>query len=315
MQVPATKFGRRAANLLLALLAIQTLAPGCMRSAARAAGTSADSEFRVIAYVYDGTDIPRISAEKLTHINYAFATLSPEGQVVLENPRAADDLAALNALKTKNPRLKVLLSVGGWGADHFSDAALTAESRSRLAQSAVAALDRHQLDGIDLDWEYPGQPGPGIKFREEDKQNFTLLLEEFRKQLDAYDKQHAEDQRHSLLTIASASGPYFVHTEMGLLHRHLDWINVMTYDLYNRLAKTTGHHTGLFRSAEYGEDPDAHWAEQGIEEHLAAGIPPEKVVLGAAFYGREWEGVPARASRNRTRIPALCQRTFLCGTR
>src|SRR5688572_23738648 len=109
-------------------------------------------DYRGIAYVRGRTDIGRISAGKLTHINYAFGKVSPEGEVVIE-PDAPAHFSQLNALKARNPRLKLLISVGGWGADNFSDAALTPESRERFARSAVALIDQHHLDGVDLDWE------------------------------------------------------------------------------------------------------------------------------------------------------------------
>jgi chitinase len=115
------------------------------------------AQSRIVAYVYKDAVIPNISAEKLTHINYAFALVRPDGEVVL-GAEAPERLAQARALKARNPQQKILLSVGGWGADHFSDAALTAESRRKFAASAVAVLKEHALDGIDLDWEYPGQP-------------------------------------------------------------------------------------------------------------------------------------------------------------
>src|SRR6185503_19386069 len=100
------------------------------------------------------------AADKLTHINYAFALVSKEGEVVLNNPESPAHLSQLQALKAKNPALKIIVSVGGWGADNFSDAALTDASRDKFAKSVTALIKRYALDGIDLDWEYPGQPGP-----------------------------------------------------------------------------------------------------------------------------------------------------------
>lgn len=227
---------------------------------------------RIIAYIYEDADIQSVSAEKLTHVNYAFALVSEQGEVVLADPEAPARLAQVRALKAKNPRLKTLLSVGGWGADHFSDAALTAESRRKFAASAVALVKRHGLDGIDMDWEYPGQPGPGIKYRAEDKQNFTLLLRELRRQLGP----------RGLLTIASSAGPYFQHTEMDRLHVHLDWINIMTYDFAGSWTPVTGHHAAL---------RGAPSVESFVRQHLAAGIPSSKLVIGVPFYGRGWTGV------------------------
>jgi chitinase len=249
-----------------------------------------EPKYRIVGYVYGVENIHAIGAEKLTHINFAFALVSREGEVVLEDPKAPEKLAQLQALKAKNPALKIIVSVGGWGADNFSDAALTDASREKFAASAAALVRRYALDGIDLDWEYPGQPGPGIKYRPEDKENFTLMLKAVRSRLDALsDERGRRGAERYTLTIASSAGEYFEHTEMEKLHVHLDWINIMTYDFFTSGAATTGHHTGLLKSLSAGDS--RAYAEAAVRQHLDAGIPGRKLVLGAAFYGRGFTGV------------------------
>ncbi len=248
------------------------------------------SRYRIVGYVYGVENIHAIGAEKLTHINFAFALVSRDGEVVLENPKAPERLAQLQALKAKNPALKIIVSVGGWGADNFSDAALTDASREKFARSAAELVRRYALDGIDLDWEYPGQPGPGIKFRPEDRENFTLMLKAVRKHLDALsDERGRRGAARYTLTIASSAGEYFEHTEMGKLHVYLDWINIMTYDFFTSGAATTGHHTGLYKSLSAGDS--RAYTEAAVRQHLDAGIPRGKLVVGAAFYGRGFAGV------------------------
>ena len=84
---------------------------------------------------------------------------------------------------------------------------------------------------------------------------------------------------------------------MELLHRQLDWINVMAYDFYNSLTPTTGHHAGLYRAVTAPES--SRWADASVQQHLAAGVPAHKLVLGVAFYGRRFEGVkPGELGRN-----------------
>lgn len=156
---------------------------------------------------------------------------------------------------------------------------MSAASRETFARSVVALLREHSLDGVDLDWEYPGQRVAGIKSRPEDRQNFTALLREMRAQLG----------NRYLLTIASADREYFDFTEMDRLHVYLDWINVMSYDFFNSLTPTTGHHAGLYAAA-FAAPTDRN-ADASVKQHLAAGIPPQKLVLGVAFYGRGFAGV------------------------
>lgn len=262
----------------------------CLAGCTAVVPAPSPQEFRVIAYVAGWSMPATIRSEKLTHINFAFARIDGSGRIGFEDPKFALALRSLLALRQRNPGLKILISVGGWEADGFSDAALTETSRQRFAESAVEFLRAHTLDGIDLDWEYPGQGVAGIKFRVEDKQNFTLLLEALREKLDAAS---AADGRAGanryLLTIASADREYFDHTEMDRLHVYLDWINVMSYDFFNSLTKTTGHHAGLYAS-EFAAPNDRN-ADASIKQHLAAGIPSDKLVLGVAFYGRGFAGV------------------------
>ncbi len=253
---------------------------------------AAPQVLRIVAYVMSWTTPPDIHPEKLTHINFAFARIDADGKAALPNPGIGTQLAQLGALKAENPQLKIIISVGGWTAEGFSDAALSEGSRDKFARSAIALLREHALDGIDLDWEYPGQSVAGIKSRPEDTQNFTLLLKTLRQHLE---QASAEDGRirgdSYLLTIASADREYFDFTEMDKLHAYLDWINVMSYDFFNSLTPTTGHHAGLYPSP-FAASSD-RYADAAVKQHLAAGIPPDKLVLGVAFYGRGFAGVNA----------------------
>jgi chitinase len=252
----------------------------------------AGAESRVVAYVQGGSIPAVIHPEKLTHINFSFAHIS-DGRAVLDMPGSAEDLATLRALKKVNPRLKVLVSVGGWTADGFSDAALTDASRHAFAASVIEMLRDNDLDGVDLDWEYPGQGVAGIKYREADKGHFTLLLKTVRHELDiAGGTTKHTGAGHYLLTIAAADREYFDHVEVSRLHVYVDWINEMAYDFFNSLTPTTGHHAGLYRS-KFGAPTD-RTADAAVKQYLAAGVPADKIVLGVPFYGRAFAGVTAK---------------------
>lgn len=244
-------------------------------------------DYRIIGYVNTDTDVRQIDPQKLTHINFSFARLDSTGAIYFRSTGSEAYLAQLTALRSRNPSLQILLSIGGWGADYFSDAALSLASRRDFAAKVVDVIRAHDLDGIDLDWEYPGQPGPGIKYRPEDKEHFTLLLQTVRQYLD---EAGAADNRTYVLSIATSGSPrYFENTEMDQVHQHVDFVNVMAFDFYTANSAITGHHTGLYKSG-YSEIEGRN-AHDSITRHLRAGIPPEKVVLGVAFYGRGWKNV------------------------
>jgi chitinase len=245
---------------------------------------------RVVAYLASWSVPATIPAQEFSVINFAFAHIDKDGRAVFEQPGVGDTLSSLRRLKKQNPRLRIIASVGGWQAEGFSDAALTDASRRTFARSVVQLLREYSLDGVDLDWEYPGQRVAGIKYRSEDKHNFTLLLQTLREQLDAAGGvQRRTGRDHYILTIAAADREYLDHTEMDRAHVYLDWINLMTYDFFNRLTRTTGHHAGLYPSKFSA--PNDRNADAAVRQYLAAGVPADKIVLGVAFYGRGFAGV------------------------
>ncbi len=114
-------------------------------------------------------------------INLAFGVLR-DGVLFYSDAEEAG--AAIRRWKAVNPKLSVLLSVGGWGAGGFSTMAKTEAGIAAFVSSAIDMTKRIGLDGIDLDWEYPTIGSAGIDFAPEDKQNFTALLAALRKSQD-----------------------------------------------------------------------------------------------------------------------------------
>lgn len=246
----------------------------------------------IVAYVFP-RDSPlrdgEIAAQKLTRINYAFANIK-DGRIV--SGFACDDqnLARLVALKQQNPSLTVLVSVGGWlWSGGFSDMSLTRQSRAVFIDSVVDFVRRHQLDGLDIDWEYPGMVGATTHFRPEDKQNYTLLIKELRAR---FNKLQSELHRPLYVTIAAGSSPEFLsHTEMNKVKKYVDTVNLMAYDYYQpETDAMTGHHAPLFVNPA---DPKKISSSNSVKEFERAGVPASKIVLGVPFYAHTWGEVPA----------------------
>lgn len=242
----------------------------------------------IIGYVFPGNRIlnsDEIAAEKLTHINYAFANIK-DGKIIEGFLKDAENFKVLNSLKGRNPNLKILISVGGWTwSGNFSDMALSPESREVFIKSAVDFIKRYELDGLDLDWEYPGLPGNNNTYRAEDRENFVALLKESRLALD-----EAGGDKHYLLTIAAGASQSFIDANnMKEAATYLDFVNLMTYDYAGEWSNVTGHHANLYSSA-YTESKNS--ADASVKMFAEAGVPKEKMVLGAAFYGRGWKEVP-----------------------
>jgi chitinase len=251
------------------------------------------SEKAIVAYVFPQNSPIQpgeIAARKLTRINYAFANLQG-GRIVEGFPLDSKNIPAAVALKKENPSLTVLVSVGGWlWSGNFSDMALTPRSRQVFIESVVGFIDRYELDGLDIDWEYPGQVGAGNHFRPEDKQNYTLILRELRQRFDGEEKRL---HRKLYLTIATGGTAKFLeHTEMGEVQKYVDTVNLMAYDYYEPSSDTnTGNHAPLFTNPA---DPKQISANASVLLYEQAGVPAAKIVLGVPFYGHVWGEVPDR---------------------
>ncbi|MBM5574639.1 glycoside hydrolase family 18 protein [Deefgea sp. CFH1-16] len=252
----------------------------------------------MLAYLasWQQCDISALPVEKLTHLCYAFAKVvdgevieQDAGDPLLSNAAYCQKICAqLQQLKLRNPALKILISIGGWGADGFSDAALTETSREQFSRSTLRFMQKYQFDGVDLDWEYPSNAMAGIKARPEDRQNFTLMLSALRIHLDDASAQMERSSPY-LLTIAAGVGTYYLEgVELEKVAAKCDFINLMTYDFYNGWATRAGHHANLLTAAH---DPSGDSADRGVQLFLDHGVAAEKMVLGCPFYGRSLLGV------------------------
>ncbi|MCC7541670.1 MAG: glycoside hydrolase family 18 protein [Deltaproteobacteria bacterium] len=253
--------------------------------------------------------VSEIPADRLTHVNYAFANVSESGECVLGDSYADIDrfyegdswdtgslrgsFHQLQLLKERHPHLRTLLSVGGWTwSGRFSDVALTDESRRRFADSCVALAMGYGFDGVDIDWEYPVAGGdPGNRTRPEDRANYALLLAELRRALSS--RQSADGRAEPyLLTIAAPAGPSIIpNIDVEAIHPHLDWVNLMTYDFHGGWDAITGFNAPLSPAPD---DPSPGFdVTSAVESYLARGLPAGKLVVGVPFYGRGWSAVSA----------------------
>lgn len=295
-------FSRFHLTLSLLLLWVGTLFSSCEKPSLPEPSGPVVMAYYVAEREYQPEKIP---VEKLTHIIYSFTNVI-DGEMKFRNPEeAGPKLDALVKQKERNSNLKVMIACGGWGADGFSDMALTTESRAKFIQSAKAFIEQYQLDGMDMDWEYPGISGAGTMARPEDTQNFTALMKGLREMLDTFDTP-------KILTFASAGWErYYDFIEVDEVMKYADYMNVMTYDQVSGESIYTGHHTPLGRAtkedlsgtpfqAELDSqylskekiDNEPHSAEKIVAYLLARGVKPAQIVIGSAFYGRVWKGVP-----------------------
>ncbi|MDO4190678.1 MAG: glycosyl hydrolase family 18 protein [Bacteroidales bacterium] len=216
----------------------------------------------VVAYASAGGGVLP-NPHDITHVNMAFGNVNRSYDGV--DVRDTLFLRQLIDLKQQNKDLKVLLSIGGWTSGGFSEMASTAETRSAFVASCCQIVDKFQLDGIDLDWEYPSSDEAGITASPNDIDNFTSLIKELRMKLGAT----------KLITIATIADALYV--DFAAIKDDVDYVNVMMYDV----ARPPFHHSAVFRCSLAGRIT----VEEALKAHEQAGLPKDKIVLGVPFYG------------------------------
>lgn len=223
----------------------------------------------VVAYVTSWTTVMP-NPDRITHINYAFGGVAKD-YCTLE----IDNLSRLESLvklKSKSPKLRICLSVGGWGRGNFSEMAASDKYRKAFAQDCAQKVKSLNIDGIDIDWEFPTSSSAGISSSPEDKANFTLLMRDLREALG----------KSRLLTLATVCSAQYIDFK-GILP-YIDFVNIMAYDM----ASAPYHNAPLYRADANGNTSKYvgyMTVDESVEAHLKAGMPAEKLVLGMPFYG------------------------------
>jgi chitinase len=265
-------------------------------------------------------------AARLTHLNYAFGVVTADGVCASADPWAdwqtpfsadlsvdgvadvagqpiSGNLNQLAELKKKNPKLRVLISLGGWtGSAFFSDAALTDASRTKLVGSCVdlwlkgnlpglaAGVAAGIFDGVDLDWEWPGSDGnAGNVVRPADKQNFTLLAAEFRRQLDALGR---ATHKHYDLTAFLPAAPAKIDAgfEAKKIFKYLDFGTLQGYDFHGSWETRTNQQSSIRVPRGAPDNPDFS-LQNTVDAWVSRGAPRGDLVLGLPYYGQGWTGV------------------------
>lgn len=259
-----------------------------------------DTGYRVSAYlpIINDIDVDSISLDNVTNVYLAFVYIDSENKITLDSPwneneedvKKKSDFISDNikALREKFPNKKISIAVGGYKADGFSDMAISKENRKVFCNSVVEFIQKYNLDGVDIDWEFPVSGGNGaIKCRPEDKENFTALMQELRAALDDIGSNNMKKYELSFAQTAAKEG--FENIELEKVGEAVDVVNLMAYDYTGEWSKITKHNANLYA---YGSREEQMNTADAIEEYEKMGFNMKKIVLGIPAYGYGWKGVP-----------------------
>ncbi len=267
------------------------------------------------------------AASRLTEINYAFSSVSAAGLCTsgdswadYQKPFTADQAVngvadsssqalagnfnQLRELKAKYPKLKIVMSIGGWSwSGQFSQIASTAAGRQAFVNSCVdqylngnipglaPGAAKGIFDGLDIDWEYPNEPGNGNPYGPQDTPDYTALMQTFRGAVNQASDANGE---HYLLTADVSPNQYAAAQQLQLpqLAKSLDWFNVMTLDFHGAWEKQSDFTSNLLPDPN---DPqaanDKFSIVQSVQYYEQHGVPADKIALEIPYYAHAWTGV------------------------
>ncbi|MCP4324721.1 MAG: glycoside hydrolase, partial [Alteromonadales bacterium] len=219
-------------------------------------------EFKSVGYFPSWSgNAQDIQYDKLTHINYSFLLLNQNGSLQpIASPQKLKSLVNLSHAAG----VKVGIAIGGWNGsrnNEFENMSATSAGRTQFVKDVMAFVAQYDLDGVDMDWEYPdsGQVAD----------NFALLMDELSVELHGQDK---------FLTAAVAASGWGARGVKAEVFEDIDFLNLMAYDADH----SAGQHHSTYE-----------FAEQSIDFWQAKGLSKEKTVLGVPFYSQ-----PARTYRD-----------------
>lgn len=213
---------------------------------------------------YSGfTPLTEMAIQQLDVINFSF------GQIKNNEAYLPNENVVLEVLKYRKSGVRVVLALGGWGADGFSEAMLTQENRTTLVNSIMRLIKKYQFDGIDIDWEYPTSSVAGITSHPNDRNNLTLFCQELREAMNIY-------REDLILSIAVTTSDTFY--DFKNLNNYVDIFNVMTYDY--AMSNIAHHDSPLYSSSNGASSMDR------AVSFMKSRVDADKIIPGVAFYCR-----------------------------
>ncbi|KAF8165233.1 glycoside hydrolase [Crassisporium funariophilum] len=238
----------------------------------------------------------RIDFKRYDWVDFAFAVPNAEFALVWDDMENGPSLLKRLVAAAHAAGSKVKLSIGGWtGSRHFSTAVASAENREAFARNIHAAYNMYDLDGIDIDWEYPGREGAGgNRVDSNDTANLLLFLQTLRAILPSTARISAAAQTTTF--VDSQGQPMADVSEFAKV---LDWVLLMNYDVWGS-SSDPGPNAPLHDACGNSTQADAS-ALAAYNAWTSAKFPACQMALGVPSYGYI---STSKAERLRTRSRA-----------
>lgn len=249
-----------------------------------------DDKSIVAAYIplWKEWSIDDIKGDKLTHLYLAFGTIDENNKLKVETSEGDEGFKEkIKSIKNKYPNIKISIAIGGNAAEGFSDMAFLKDRREVFCKSVSTFIDEYNLDGVDIDWEFPVQGAWGaIKSRKEDKENFTLLVKDIKEEFKTLQDKNNKRYYISFATTVAEWGKDII--DIKKVEPYIDSMNLMAYDYTGGSNNLTCHNANLYSSKERKIEINT---DKAVKMYIAEGMPSKKIVIGVPAYGYGWINV------------------------
>lgn len=249
-----------------------------------------DDKSIVAAYIplWKEWSIDDIKGDKLTHLYLAFGTIDENNKLKVETSEGDEGFKEkIKSIKNKYPNIKISIAIGGNAAEGFSDMALLKDRREVFCKSISTFIDEYNLDGVDIDWEFPVQGAWGaIKSRKEDKENFTLLVKDIKEEFKNLQDKNNKRYYISFATTVAEWGKDII--DIKKVEPYIDSMNLMAYDYTGGSNNLTCHNANLYSNKDRKNEINT---DKAVKMYIAEGMPSKKIVIGVPAYGYGWINV------------------------
>ncbi|KZT70279.1 glycoside hydrolase family 18 protein [Daedalea quercina L-15889] len=209
---------------------------------------------------------------------FAFATPNSSNGITWDSGSTSTLQSLVSTAHSSGHGTKIVLSIGGWSGSYYFSQVMKSVNRAAFTQACIDAVNTYDLDGIDIDWEYPNESGAGNPYSSADAANLLSFFTSLRSALGS-DKIISAAVT-DLPWVGSDGSPL---TDVSAYAKQMTYANIMNYDVFGA-SSTPGPNAPLGDLCGTSSLPQYN-AEAAVKQWTAANFPADQLMLGLPLYG------------------------------
>ncbi|TFY53139.1 hypothetical protein EVJ58_g9617 [Rhodofomes roseus] len=227
-----------------------------------------------------GTIAPQnVDFSKFDVLLFAFATPNSSNGLNWDSGATSTLQTLVSSAHNSGYDTKVVLSIGGWSGGYWFSQVMNSSNNAAFVQTCVDTVNTYNLDGIDIDWEYPNETGAGNLHSSDDAANLLTFFTSLRSALGS--SKIISAAVTDLPWIGSDGNPL---TDVSAYAQQMTYANIMNYDVFGSSTTSPGPNAPLGNLCGNTTAPQ-YSAEAAFSQWTGAGFPAGQLVLGLPLYG------------------------------